>query len=90
MQLRNKFGRPLRLGVVGGGPDSWIGQMHRSAAELDGWWRCTAACSRAIPHAPGHGGASLGFDRERSYGTRRRDARAEKARAPTASTPSRS
>ena len=34
--LRERFGRPLRLGLVGGGPDSWIGAMHRGAAEMDG------------------------------------------------------
>jgi predicted dehydrogenase len=42
MPLRERFGRPLRLGVIGGGPGSWIGAMHRSAAELDGWWRVAA------------------------------------------------
>ncbi len=35
--LRERFGRPLRLAILGGGPGSWIGHMHRSAAELDGW-----------------------------------------------------
>ena len=35
------FGRPLRLGVIGGGPRSWIGRMHRGAAEFDGRWRVT-------------------------------------------------
>ncbi len=40
--LRQRFGRALRLGVVGGGPGSWIGGMHRTAAELDGWWQVVA------------------------------------------------
>ncbi len=50
-ELRERFGRPLRLGIVGGGPDSWIGQMHRSSAELDGWWRCTAGVFSSDPRA---------------------------------------
>jgi len=29
------LGRPLRLGVVGGGVGSFIGPVHRSAAVLD-------------------------------------------------------
>ena len=42
MGLREKFGRSLRLAIVGGGPDSWIGRIHRGAAEMDGWFRITA------------------------------------------------
>ena len=42
MNLRQRFGRALRLGVIGGGPASWIGAMHRSAAELDGWFQVCA------------------------------------------------
>ena len=30
------LGRPLRLAVIGGGPGSFIGAMHRTAARLDG------------------------------------------------------
>ncbi len=33
--LRERFGRALRLAIVGGGPDAWIGRMHRGAAEMD-------------------------------------------------------
>ena len=29
--IRERFGRPLRLGLICGGPDSWIGRMHRGA-----------------------------------------------------------
>ena len=68
-ELRQRFGRPLRLGIVGGGPDSWIGKMHRSAAELDGWWRCTAGVFSSDPARSRTAGAALGFPAERSYGT---------------------
>lgn len=29
-----KLGRRLRLAVIGGGPDSFIGSIHRSAATM--------------------------------------------------------
>ncbi|MGH8947516.1 MAG: Gfo/Idh/MocA family protein, partial [Acidimicrobiia bacterium] len=29
------LGRRLRLAVIGGGPGSFIGEMHRSASRLD-------------------------------------------------------
>lgn len=67
--LKQRFGRPLRLGIVGGGPESWIGKMHRNAAELDGWWRCTAGVFSSDPARSRAAGATLGFAPDRSYGT---------------------
>ena len=67
--LRERFGRPLRLAILGGGPGSWIGHMHRSAAELDGWWRVVGGVFSSDPARSREGGASLGFDRGRCYGT---------------------
>ncbi len=37
-----RLGRRLRLGVVGGGPGSFIGPVHRSAATLDGRFEIVA------------------------------------------------
>ena len=73
-ELRERFGRPLRLGVIGGGPESWIGRMHRGAAEMDGWWRAVAGVFSSDAARSRAGGAALGFDPERSYGDRRRNA----------------
>jgi predicted dehydrogenase len=67
--VRERFGRPLRLAILGGGPGSWIGHMHRSAAELDGWWDCVAGVFSGDAKRSREGGAALGFDRERCYGT---------------------
>jgi len=67
--VRERFGRPLRLAILGGGPASWIGHMHRSAAELDGWWRVVGGVFSSDPARSRDGGAALGFDRERCYGT---------------------
>ncbi len=67
--LKARFGRPLRLGVIGGGPDSWIGRMHRGAAELDGWWRCTAGVFSGDGARSRAAGVALGFAADRSYAT---------------------
>jgi len=69
MGLRERFGRPLRLAIVGGGPDSWIGRMHRGAAEMDGWFHATAGVFSSDPARSRAAGAALGFDPSRSYGT---------------------
>ncbi|MCL4847162.1 MAG: Gfo/Idh/MocA family oxidoreductase [Acidobacteria bacterium] len=66
--LRARFGRPLRLGVVGGGPDSWIGRLHCTAAELDGWWRVVAGVFSGDPARSRESGMTLGFDASRCYG----------------------
>lgn len=39
----SRFGRRLRLGVVGGGPGSFIGEIHRAAARLDDRYEIVAA-----------------------------------------------
>ena len=69
MGLRERFGRPLRLAIVGGGPGSWIGQMHRGAAEMDGWFRTTAGVFSSDPVRSRAAGAEVGVDPARSYGT---------------------
>lgn len=61
------LGRPLRLGVVGGGPGSFIGPIHRSAAELDARFRVVAGvlssdAAKCIAHAP-----SVGIAKDRAY-----------------------
>jgi predicted dehydrogenase len=66
--LKERFGRSLRLGIIGGGPDAWIGRMHRGAAEMDGWWRAVAGVFSSDPARSRAAGATLGFDAGRSYG----------------------
>jgi predicted dehydrogenase len=66
--LRERFGRPLRLAIIGGGPDAWIGRMHRGAAEMDGWWHAVAGVFSSDPARSRVAGAALGFDAARSYG----------------------
>ena len=42
-RLRRAFGRPLRLGFVGGGRDSVVGSTHLAACRADGFYAPTAA-----------------------------------------------
>ena len=65
--LAERFGRPLRLALVGGGPQAWIGRMHRGAAEMDGGWRVVGGVFSADPVRSRAAGVSLGFDAARSY-----------------------
>lgn len=67
VDLRARFGRPLRLALVGGGPASWIGRMHRSAARLDGWWELVGGVFSGDPVRSRTAGVELGFSPERSY-----------------------
>lgn len=79
-ELRQRFGRPLRLAMVGGGPDSWIGRMHRGAAEFDGLWQVVAAVCSGDPARSRAAGLALGIDPGRAYGTLTEMIAAERAR----------
>jgi predicted dehydrogenase len=67
--IRERFGRRLRLGIIGGGPESWIGRMHRGAAEYDGWWTAVAGVFSSDAARSKAAGTAMGFDPARSYGT---------------------
>lgn len=43
------IGRRLRPGVVGGGPGSVIGDVHRAGARLDGYYDIVAAALSSDP-----------------------------------------
>ncbi len=79
--LRERFGRPLRLAVIGGGPGAWIGNMHRGAAEMDGHWRVVAGVLSGDPKRSRAAGQSLGLDGARCYGDVAELLAAEKGRS---------
>ncbi|UBV44868.1 Gfo/Idh/MocA family oxidoreductase (plasmid) [Deinococcus taeanensis] len=54
---------PLRLGMVGGGQDAFIGAVHRTAARLDGEWTLVAGALSSTPERALASGAALGLDR---------------------------
>jgi predicted dehydrogenase len=61
------LGRRLRLAVIGGGPGSFIGAMHREAAQLDGRYECVAAALSSDPERSQSAAHALGLPVERCY-----------------------
>src|SRR5687767_9667523 len=62
------MGRRLRLAVIGGGPGSFIGAMHRTAARLDDRFELVAGALSSDPERSAAAGVAIGLTRERSYG----------------------
>lgn len=61
------LGRPLRLAVIGGGPGSFIGAMHRAAARLDGRYQLVAGVVSSDPERSRIAAPAMGFDASRAY-----------------------
>ena len=59
--------RPLRLAIVGGGPTSWIGGMHRRAAQFDGLWQAVAGVFSSSADRSRDAAAGMGLDPARGY-----------------------
>lgn len=57
----------IRLGLVGGGPGSFIGPVHRLAAEMDRKFVLVAGAFSSDPERSGIGGQHYGIDPERAY-----------------------
>ena len=72
--------KPLRLGMVGGGPGAMIGPTHRIAAHMYGDWRLVAGAFSRRPERNRAMGGELGLDPGRVYADYREMARAESAR----------
>ncbi len=58
------LGRRLRLAVIGGGPGSFIGAMHRQAARLDDRYELVAAALSADPDKSITSGRAIGLPPE--------------------------
>jgi predicted dehydrogenase len=61
------LGRRLRLAVIGGGPGSFIGAMHRQAARLDDRYELVAAALSSDPQKSVQAGRELGLNAGRCY-----------------------
>lgn len=57
----------LRMGMVGGGPGSFIGPVHRRAAELDGRIRLVAGAFSRSAEGSRAAGRSYGIAEDRAY-----------------------
>jgi predicted dehydrogenase len=58
----------IRLGMVGGGIDAFIGGVHRIAARLDDKFELVAGALSSNPERSLQSGAALGLDPKRTYG----------------------
>ena len=61
------LGRRLRLAVIGGGPGSFIGAMHRAAARLDDRYELVAGVLSSDPERSRAAAISIGITPERAY-----------------------
>jgi predicted dehydrogenase len=61
------LGRRLRLAVIGGGPGSFIGAMHRQAARLDDRYELVAAALSSDPQKSVAAGREIGLAPERCH-----------------------
>lgn len=61
------LGRRLRLAVIGGGPGSFIGAMHRQSARLDDRYEIVTGILTSDPERSKEAGKELGFTSDRLY-----------------------
>ncbi|MDP7062503.1 MAG: Gfo/Idh/MocA family oxidoreductase [Planctomycetota bacterium] len=61
--------RPVRIGMVGGGPGAFIGAVHRMAIALDGRFQLVAGAFSSSPEKSQETGRELGLDPSRVYDT---------------------
>ncbi len=61
------LGRRLRLAVIGGGPGSFIGPMHRLAARMDDRFEIVTGVLSSNPDRARSAGADLGFAPDRIH-----------------------
>ena len=61
------YNRPIRLGMVGGGNDAFIGGVHRIASRIDGRFQLVAGALSSTPERARASGAALGLDPARTY-----------------------
>ncbi len=61
------LGRRLRLAVIGGGPGSFIGAMHRQAARLDDRYELVAGVLSSNHERAKTAGLEIGLSPERAY-----------------------
>lgn len=60
--------KPIRLGMVGGGNDAFIGGVHRIASRIDGRFELVAGALSSTAEKSKASGAALGLAADRCYG----------------------
>jgi predicted dehydrogenase len=74
------LGRRLRLAVIGGGPGSFIGAMHRQAARLDDRYEIVTGILSSNPEKSKQAGQELGLPADRLYASVQEMLQAESSR----------
>jgi hypothetical protein len=64
-----KLDRKLRMGMVGGGPGAFIGEVHRKAAQLDGEIKLVAGAFDIEPVKSQQMGKELALNQDQIYDT---------------------
>ena len=64
-----KLDRKLKMGMVGGGPGAFIGEVHRKAARMDGKIELTAGAFDINPRKSKKMGRELLLNSKRVYRT---------------------
>lgn len=59
--------KPIRLGMVGGGNDAFIGAVHRIASRIDGEYQLVAGALSSTPEKSLASGQALGLAPDRTY-----------------------
>lgn len=59
---------PIRLGMIGGGNDAFIGGVHRIASRIDGRFQLVAGALSSTAEKSKASGAALGLAADRCYG----------------------
>lgn len=67
--MTNELNRKLKLGMVGGGLDAFIGEVHRKAAFLDGKFEIICGAFSRSAEKSKQTGEALGLDSNRIYGS---------------------
>ncbi len=61
--------KKLTLGIVGGGPKSWIGHVHRISSRFDNQYEIVAGVFSRNPNISKKFGKNLGISKDRCYST---------------------
>lgn len=62
-----EYGRRIRLGMVGGGNDAFIGGVHRIASRIDDRYELVAGALSSTPEKSRLSGVAIGLDEDRIY-----------------------
>lgn len=66
-KVKNQYGRRIRLGMVGGGNDAFIGGVHRIASRIDDRYELVAGALSSTAEKSRASGAAVGLAEDRIY-----------------------